>query len=285
MRLFFSAMVLVAGLICGPAFARDTAPVPAWIEVNGVVLRYQLTGNGDDVVVLLPSTGKTLEYWDELVPSLAKRNRTILRYDIRGSGLSQKLTEPVTMQQEVGDLEALLQALKLTGKVTMIGTAFGGSIQLQYAAQYPERVRGVIVVSPSSVLVPRKPGDPPSGPVIPPHPDDPYAVTYPKQLRTDPVRWSRFVGMERSNDPESKHFTDALIVSTPFADVVPKIQCPVLLVATRLYPRRTPENVEEFARSMPHAEVAIIDAGHDAPFQSPELVLPLLNKFLRAWGI
>ncbi|MFT3907570.1 MAG: alpha/beta hydrolase [Steroidobacteraceae bacterium] len=273
-------------LLAAPAMAgaRDTSA--AYIEVNGVTLRYQLDGSGSDLVVLLPSTGKPLEYWDEILPSLRRHNRRFLRYDIRGVGLSQKLTQAITMQDEVDDLAALLDALELRGRVTMVGVAFGGSIEMQYAAQHPDRVRGIVNISPSAQLVGRSLHTEPRTVANAPAPEsDPYAFTYPAKLRTNPQRWRTYAGLERSNDPLSKRLTEALIYSTPFADVMPRIQCPVLMVATLQYLRRTPAEVQELSMTLPHGDFTVLDSGHDAPFQTPELVAPVLREFFKKSGI
>ncbi|WP_129781870.1 alpha/beta fold hydrolase [Peristeroidobacter soli] len=276
----FRSPVLIFGLLL--ASLSTVSAAPAWVRVNDVSLRYELTGNGPDVLVLLPSTGKPLEYWDEILPLLASERRTILTYDLRGIGLSQRLQEPITMQDEVDDLRALLDALKIDKPVMMIGTAFGGSVQMQFAAQFPQRVKGIVNFSPSAQLVGRPPR--PVHEPRPAPPADPYAITYPVQLRGNEQRWAKYLAMDASNDENGKHFTERLIYSTPFADVFPKLQCPVLMVATTLYSRRTPESVKELVTHIPKGTYQVIESGHDAPFQTPEMVVPLLQAFLREHG-
>lgn len=281
--------LLLACAVVSTASARVDAPGAEWAKVNGVSLRYRLTGDGVDTIVLLPSTGKPLEYWDEIVQGLAGRHRRILRYDLRGAGLSEKLTHPLTMQDEVDDLRALLDTLGLQRPVVMIGTAFGGSVEMQFAAQFPQRVRAIWNVSPSAQLVGRDihaPLPPGAAAVVPPAAaaTDPFAYTYPVQLRGDARRFARYVGMDESNDPVSKHYTEQLIYSTSFADVLPRIQCPVVLVATSLYVRRTAESVKELADAIPHGRFMTLESGHDAPYQTPGRVLPLLRAFLKENG-
>lgn len=257
-----------------------------WLDVNGVSLRYQIDGSGSDVVVLLPSTGKSLEYYDEIVPMLEAPNRRILRYDIRGVGLSEKLHgRPITIQNEVDDLHALLDALKITQPVLFVGTAFGGSIELQFAAQFPDRARGVVNISPSAQLVasaPRrpKPTTAVDNPGAAPNPDR----VYPVSLRGNQERWLRYLGLDAANDADSRHLTEKLIISTPFADVLPKVKCPTLFVQTTLYPR-TLESVQELANVMPKSSVISIESGHEAPLQTPELVAPILLKFFKENGV
>lgn len=258
-----------------------------WLRVNGVSLRYQITGSGSDTLVLLPSTGKSLEYWDEMLPSLTAPNRRILAYDIRGVGLSEKLKGPVTMDDEVEDLRALLDALKIDKPVLFIGTAFGASIQMQFAARYPQRAKAIANISPSAQLVPSPHRD------LSPEEEkaaaerraaaNDHTRVYPLVLRGNEQRWSRYLGMDAANDPESRRLTEKLIMSTPFADVTPKIQCPVLLVRTSMYPR-TLESIQELAATLSKASVMTIESGHEAPLQTPELVAPILKKFIKEQG-
>ena len=51
--------------------------------------------------------GGTLDSWDGIFPALSKRFRT-LRYDQRGSGLSEKVRQPITTEILEEDLEAVL---------------------------------------------------------------------------------------------------------------------------------------------------------------------------------
>jgi 3-oxoadipate enol-lactonase len=82
---------------------RTTVP---WIDANGISIHYALAGQGPSVA-LLHEMGGTLDSWDGIFPALSDRFRT-LRYDQRGSGLSEKVRQ-ITTELLVGDLEAVLQ--------------------------------------------------------------------------------------------------------------------------------------------------------------------------------
>lgn len=271
----------LAAVIAG---ASARAAVPDWATVNHVSLRYQLNGQGQDTVVFLQESGVPLEIWDEILPSLEAGHRTMVRYDPRGVGLSEKFRTPVSMQDEVEDLRALLAALQVREPVVLISGALGGSIALSFAATYPEKVRGVVVTSPSALLVAREPR-----PVINPAVDPAGAraaaertanAVYPPALRGNTQRWEKYLGMAQAEDPDSQMLTDRLINTTPFADVLPRIRCPTLLVATSLFVRPV-ESVKELADKIPQGRFLVLKTGHLASLQSPELVTPVLLKFLR----
>src|SRR5258707_15460526 len=98
-----------------------------FIEVNGVGLRYELTGSGERVIVLIHEMGGSLESWDEVVPRLTAKRR-VLRYDTRGAGLSEKVRGALSIDTMVDDLAALMDALGITGKVALAGIAVGGAL-------------------------------------------------------------------------------------------------------------------------------------------------------------
>src|SRR5882757_4580582 len=100
-----------------------------FIELNGVALRYKLTGKGDRTLVLIHEMGGSLESWDDVVPRFAG-SRRVLRYDARGAGLSQKVRGQLGVDTMANDIVALLDALGIAGKVALAGVAVGGAIAL-----------------------------------------------------------------------------------------------------------------------------------------------------------
>ena len=82
-----------------------------WLDANGISIHYQLAGEGPSLV-LLHEMGGTLDSWDGLFSALSQRFR-VLRYDQRGSGLSEKVRQPITTELLVADLAAVLQGLAL----------------------------------------------------------------------------------------------------------------------------------------------------------------------------
>jgi pimeloyl-ACP methyl ester carboxylesterase len=286
MNLVRAIRVLAALWLLGSAGLA--AASPEWVTVNHLSLRYELSGSGADTVVLMQESGKPLEIWDEILPSLSTPNRRVLRYDPRGVGLSEKFRKPTTMQDQVDDLRALMDALELRQPVVFLSGAFGGSVALQFAAQYPERVKGIAVTSPSALLEAR-----PARPRIDPAVDPAGAraaderalkVTYPEPFRANEERWVKYQGMHASVDPDSEMLIEKLINTTAFADVLPKVQCPVLLIATTQFVRPV-DSVKALAEALPKGRFAVLDTGHVASFQSPELVTPLFQAFMTELGL
>jgi len=126
-------------------------------EINGVGLRYELSGRGDRTLVLVHEMGGSLESWDDVAPRFAG-SRRVLRYDTRGAGLSQKIRGELHIDTMADDVAALLDTLAITGKVALVGIAVGGAIALHFAARYPERTSAVVAGSPATgVAAERRP--------------------------------------------------------------------------------------------------------------------------------
>ena len=124
-----------------------------FIELDGLALRYELSGMGDRTLVLVHEMGGSLESWDDVAPRLAE-SRRVLRYDTRGAGMSQKVRGQLGIDTMADDITALLDALGIAGKVALAGVAVGGAIALHFAARYPERTSAVAVGSPATGVAP-----------------------------------------------------------------------------------------------------------------------------------
>src|SRR5262249_22361467 len=119
-----------------------------WIEANGASLRYELSGSGRDILVLVHEVGGCIESWDDTLPAFQPHFR-VLRYDQRGFGMSEK-TRVITMDTIVDDLAALLDVLGITGRAHLAGCAMGAAISLAFAGRHPARVARVVAASPAT---------------------------------------------------------------------------------------------------------------------------------------
>ena len=266
-----------------------------FIEVNGTALRYDLTGGtagadeaGAATLVLIHEMGGSLESWDAAAPLLARRRR-VLRYDTRGAGLSQKVRAPLSIDTMVDDLAALLDALGIAGRVALAGVAVGGAIALHAAVRCRERVAAVVVSSPAVGIAPDK------------HPAvlarverleregmravlDTLDSSYPAALRSDATRFAAFRARWLGNDPASYGAIYRMLVATDLQSELPQIACPALVLACALDGTRPPALVEPVARAIPGARYAVLEVGHYAAVQAPEVYAGVIAEFLDAAG-
>jgi pimeloyl-ACP methyl ester carboxylesterase len=69
----------------------------------------------------------------------------IILFDKRGTGLSDRVKVLPTLQQRVDDLSAVLQAAG-SSRAILLGRSEGGPLALVYAAAFPERVQGLLLL-------------------------------------------------------------------------------------------------------------------------------------------
>jgi 3-oxoadipate enol-lactonase len=259
-----------------------------FIEVNGTALRYDLAGSGVATLVLIHEMGGTLESWDLVLPMLSARRR-VLRYDTRGAGLSQKVQGTLNIETMANDLVALMDALGITGKVALAGIAVGGAIALHAAARFPQRVVAVAVSSPAIGIAPDR------RQAVLARVDrmeregleavlDTLDSAYPTELRGDAGRFGAFRARWLGGDPVSFGAVYRMLAGMDLEDEIKRITCPVLVTAGSLDRTRPPALVEPVARAIPGARFTVIETGHYAPVQTPELYANTIGGFLDAAG-
>jgi proline iminopeptidase len=107
-------------------------------------------GQGSPVVVLHGGPGAHHDY---LLPGfdVLAHGRELIYYDQRGGGRSPVSRDtPVGWREHVADLEELRQQWSLA-RLTLAGYSWGGLLALLYAAEFPERIERLVVVSPAPV--------------------------------------------------------------------------------------------------------------------------------------
>jgi 3-oxoadipate enol-lactonase len=283
---------LVAALAAMPftASGQSVAGTMGFAHVNQTSLRYQVSGTGRRTIVLVHELAMSLESWDDIVGELSSSNR-VLRYDLRGFGLSEKLRGAVSIEDEVEDLRALLDSLGMSEPVTLVGSALGGAIVLRFAATHPERVAAVMALSPAGDVTPAS-----RGPYLAraaqlerlgmrPDVDARRDDIYPPGLQTGHAdRVHRFLSLQYASDPMSTAATLRMIAITEWASTWPAIRCPAWFVAVSQYQARPVESVKAMAAGVAKGHFEVLDTGPFVPLQSPELLRPLLRTFLQATG-
>jgi pimeloyl-ACP methyl ester carboxylesterase/DNA-binding winged helix-turn-helix (wHTH) protein len=115
---------------------------------DGVRLAHAVVGEGPPLVKA-PNWLSHLEYewrspvWRHWLKELSSIH-TLVRYDQRGNGLSDREVDEISFEAHVRDLEAVVDALGLE-RFPMIGISQGGPFAVAYAIRHPERVSHLIL--------------------------------------------------------------------------------------------------------------------------------------------
>jgi pimeloyl-ACP methyl ester carboxylesterase len=122
----------------------------AQLRVNDVQVSYELTGQGEPLVLVHGSWSDHFS-WQAVVPRLTSSFR-VLTYDRRGHSPSERPPGAGSRREDEDDLAALLEALDLA-PAHAAGNSFGASIVLGLAARRPELFRSVVAHEPPLLAI------------------------------------------------------------------------------------------------------------------------------------
>ena len=115
---------------------------------DGVRIAYAMSGHGEPFVKVA-NWLTHLEFdlaspiWRHVITDLVP-DRQFIRYDARGSGLSDWDVGELSLEAWVRDLEAVIDELGLD-RFPLLGISQGGAIAIEYALRNPERVSHLIL--------------------------------------------------------------------------------------------------------------------------------------------
>jgi pimeloyl-ACP methyl ester carboxylesterase/DNA-binding CsgD family transcriptional regulator len=114
-----------------------------------VSIAYQVVGDGPSDLVLVPGFVSHVEVaWEQprlarFLGRLASFSRLIV-FDKRGTGMSDPVAEPPTMEQRMDDIRAVMDAAG-SARATVFGISEGGTLSLVFAHAFPERTAALIL--------------------------------------------------------------------------------------------------------------------------------------------
>ncbi len=158
-----------AGKNLGAPLDPPAQPAEAgvWLVEPDIRLHYFAAGEGKPALVIHGGPGTPpVKSWTGLEP--LEGEYRFYYYDQRGCGEStrpfdtfastnyyenmQALNKRLGLGAQVADIERIRRILGVE-KITLIGHSFGGFIAALYAAEFPERVEKLILISPADMLV------------------------------------------------------------------------------------------------------------------------------------
>jgi len=129
------------------------------IEVAGLRLHVRDDGPQDrsrasaPVVIMIHGFGSSLQTWEPWARAL-EANFRVIRFDLPGSGLSAP--DPQGDYTDARTLSVLLALMDRLGvaKASFIGNSIGGRIAWTFAAEHPDRVDKLVLISPDGFASP-----------------------------------------------------------------------------------------------------------------------------------
>jgi len=147
--LIFIALILVLPFITGLLYSPNNKIPENYIgkkvEVNGRMMRYYQTGNGEDILFIHGSMG-SVEDWESLYPLLEDRYR-LTAFDRPGMGFSDIKKNDYTIEGNAKIAKEMIKQLDLEN-VLIVGHSRGGAIALKMAIDYDENIKGYLLLAP-----------------------------------------------------------------------------------------------------------------------------------------
>jgi len=124
-------------------------PITRYAYSGEVCIAYQMTGEGPPDVIWAPGTMSHLDMDWENPPRAMFFERfskfcRLVRFDKRGTGLSDRPTKMATLEERTDDIRAVMDAAGIE-RAHIFGVSEGGSMASMFAAMYPERTQSLII--------------------------------------------------------------------------------------------------------------------------------------------
>jgi pimeloyl-ACP methyl ester carboxylesterase/DNA-binding CsgD family transcriptional regulator len=212
------------------------------------------------------------------------RGRQLIRYDLRGTGLSQRDVDDLSPAADVRDIEAVVRALNVE-RFNLLGVSVGGARAIEYAALHADKVAALILYETFPRLL----------------------DVYPRELlqafallcrtkwdvatRTVPdvsvrlfeveeeKRWAGLINDSVTGETMARMME--LGMDLDVSGLLPRVACPTLVCHSRndlLWPF---ELGVRLAEGIPNARLVTLDGDRAGPFTDPQSAIDAMDAFLR----
>ena len=256
----------------------------AFVRAGDLAVHYELSGPpGRPTILFANSLGTNFHVWDAQEAALADRFR-ILRYDMRGHGLTDCLRGAYTIAQLADDARALLDVLEI-GPVHVCGLSIGGMVAQRLAATAPGRVLSLALCDTANRIGP------------PSRWDDRVAAVAKGGLESiaDAVLKVWFTPDFLAKQPDAARGMANMLVRTPaegyigcclalrdadLRDDEARIKCPTLVVVGDQDVATSPAVARELSNAIGGARLEVLaQAAHIPTVEQPAALNRLLGEF------
>ncbi len=276
--------------------ARSRQP-GSYVQLSDGVTHFEIGGpQAGAPVVLVHGFSVPYFIWDPTFEALVRAGFRVLRYDLFGRGYSDRPHVAYRLDFFVRQLHELVTALDYPAPISLVGLSMGGPIILRFADRFPHQVNSLTLIDPAGFPL-EKPwylkmlmipgwgelvfGLLGKGILLKSSAADFYK---PRELHRFFERYQQqmvYRGFKRALLSTMR--ADALGDQRELYRRVGATRVPVQLIWGQ-HDRTVPLACsQEACAALPQAELQVIkDAGHMPHYERPEIVQPLLIRFLQA---
>jgi pimeloyl-ACP methyl ester carboxylesterase len=253
---------------------------------DGVSIAYRVVGAGPLSVMFLHGWGGagSGHSWTDVVRELDLTGLRAILVDQRGHGRSEQTGSGFTVERFAQDLLTVADAVDSESSV-LVAYSMSGKWAQWLASSAPERIGGLVLVAPAPAT----------------------------EIPLPEVEKERWLAVARSSDPEvfedwlrawtrealakgmvDRYFQDVsrtsqvtlgatldMCVHGTFMDRLGSITAPTLVVGGNADPLMPPAVLRDAVVSqIPGARLALLECGHEIPFEAPHMLAALLEAFL-----
>jgi pimeloyl-ACP methyl ester carboxylesterase len=247
------------------------------VELEGLSVSYQLSGNGP-ALVLLHGFSYDSRAWRPQIEALSDQF-TVIAWDAPGAGQSSDPPDTFGISDWADCLDALLGAIKVE-KAHVLGLSWGGILAQEFYDRYPDRVLSLTLADTYAGWKGSLPEPIPQERLeaclrdssLPP---EEFLSKYLPGMFSgavpDEVRNEAATGMSEFH-PAGFRLMARASADTDTRDLLPNIKVPTLLIWGEADARSPITVAHQFHEAIPGSKLVIIpDAGHVSNMEQPEL--------------
>jgi len=256
---------------------------------DGVSIAFWTLGDGAPLVEMptIPVSHIQMEWqipeWRRWYEPLA-RTRTVVRYDCRGAGLSDRDVSDFSLEAQLLDLQAVVDRLP-HDKLALLAPIHAGPVAIAYAARHPERVSHLCLWH--SWARTRDAASSPQFAALARLRNTDWEM-YSETVAHTLLGWSEGEPAHRYAElmreciaPETLNRALAAFASFDVADLLPELKVPTLVLHRRELSWLSADVARGLASRIPDARLAFLEGGSGAGFLGDtDAVLRTLHGFL-----
>ncbi len=234
-------------------------------------------------VLLLHPLGGSLALWDALAAALTDRYR-VIRYDMRGHGLSTPVPGDYTIDSLGRDALAVLDAAGV-GTAHIVGISIGGLQTLWMGIHAPGRVRSLLVAQSAARVGTVERWEERRAQVREKGVGAVAALAMPawftaEFLATDPPAVERCRAMIASTSPVGYLGCCAVLRDADLRPDLSRITAPTLVLAGERDPSTTLADAELIVSAVPGARLTTLPCAHMSVAERPDEFLEIVERWL-----
>lgn len=255
------------------------------VEVEpGIRLAVNVSGSQDKpTIVFSNSLAASMGMWDEVAEYLAPHAR-LVRYDTRGHGGSSAPEDGYSLERISLDLIAILDDLSIQ-RAVICGVSLGGLIAMWLGIHAPNRVDGLVLANtaasfpPASMWRERAAMARQSGVTSFVEPSLDRWVTADYRQSHGP-RVEELAAMILQTSPSGYAGCCEVLAASSLLPELPRISCPVRVIAGRYDPSTPPDRASEIAMAIPQSNLVTLNAAHISCVEAPSAFGEEVRQFI-----